>query len=232
MDRPYCNRCKDELKPGVITRYNEYTTDHKEYVKCGCRYTPKEMGIPRYAWNNDKYPIFKEVDRSVIVGLQKYIKDFKIYDANPNVRLSNKKIGLFLSSVQGSGKTYLTTYVLQKLAYEFGVKSYYITAYDFLEIGKSWDAGDKEMVEFLHDIELLAIDDIAAAQMTERADAIMTKLIDYRYRECKPMILAADKSLDQIEKIMFTSEGAASRICSRITEFCEIISLGDISFRV
>jgi chromosomal replication initiation ATPase DnaA len=230
-ERPFCVRCKDNMHPGIITVYNKEMTDKIGYRKCGCRYTPDEMNIPDYVWNNDLRPMYAEVPQDVRDTIDEYIESVKPYNADPSVAKIVHKVGLLLTSVQGAGKTYLTAYVLQKLAYTKGIKCHYITVYDLVELGRSWDDYDSEKVEFVERVEMLALDDIAAIKMTNWSDAFLTKLIDYRYRRGLPMILASDRSLDDLESHMFVSEHTARRICSRLRECCVLLELPNISYR-
>jgi DNA replication protein DnaC len=235
MARPFCERCKHGGTPGVIVIYNKYMEDGKGYRKCGCRYTPDEMNIPDYVWDNDTRLMYKEVPERVTYVINNYIEKYEIYNADPAVQKRVAKVGLLLTSTQGAGKTYLTAYVLQKLAYTKGVKGYYTTAYDLVEMGKSWDDYDRAKVSYLERVELLAIDDLAAIKMTEWSDAFLTKLIDYRYRRGLPMILAFDRKLEDISGNMkvFASEHTAARIVSRIRECCIALELPwDMSFRI
>lgn len=170
------------------------------------------IGIDKRFWNLPKFKIEKD-NANAFKAVEKFIK-------NPG------KTGLFLYGDAGSGKTHLAV----KIAQEIGLNTKFVkTSKLLLEMksnfdGKSWQ--NEAMVKKLSEIELLILDDLGAEKTTEWVAETFYLLIDERYGKMLPIIITSNLSLEEIEKRF------GDRICSRITEMCQVIKIDSEDARI
>ena len=113
---------------------------------------------------------------------------------------------LTILGAPGMGKTHLIA-ALCMGAIDHGLTSRYITAIDAIRgIKRSWAKGagitEQEAIKELTTPDLLAIDDISGETGGERERVYLRDIINTRYAELKPTILASSESKATLDKIL------------------------------
>lgn len=102
--------------------------------------------------------------------------------------------GLYIySKVKGSGKTYLACILANEIAARRPFSIKFITLPDLIELVKSKDEYDKQTIDGLYACRLLILDDIGAHDAGQAwINEAIFRLIDYRYRERRPVIFTSN----------------------------------------
>lgn len=142
-----------------------------------------------------------------------------------------QKTGLYLVGNFGTGKTFLMSYLLYKLAIE-GLSGVIIYMPDFIEDLKSMFQEPqklKEMIDMMKETDLLIFDDIGAENLNPWArDHIIGSILNHRMNR-KPTFFTSNYELDALqEHFSFTNkdgdeEYKGQRIMDRIRPFVEVI---------
>jgi len=180
------------------------------------------------------------------IGTRYFNKTFRNYEAKGNekavseCRLFCKNFvknlaegrGLFLTGTVGTGKTHLIAAIIDYIARiykrKYNLLIIYFTSTGLLsELKSSYE--DKTSDELISDIKhctLLVIDDFGAEKTTDWVLETYFEIIDYRYANLYPTIIATN--LTDIEIKQKLSE----RIMSRIYESCKGIKLTGKDYRL
>ena len=141
--------------------------------------------------------------------MQKTGKDFdwSLYgeDTEPQKKIVNAFVtryaefersgrGLYIfSKVKGSGKTFLACILANEIAARRPFSLKFITLPDLIELVKSRDELDRQTLDGLYACRLLIMDDIGAHDGGQAwINEAIFRLIDYRYRERRPVIFTSN----------------------------------------
>lgn len=121
----------------------------------------------------------------------------------------------------GTGKTHYAYSVLRAIA-ETGTRSSWAayTAADLYAQLRPRTGRDSEATfETITGADVLFVDDMGAAKLTEWTEEVTYRLINHRYEQCKPGIFTSNVPPSQLRDVL------GERIASRLTEMCERITL-------
>lgn len=121
----------------------------------------------------------------------------------------------------GTGKTHYGYSVLRALA-DVGSNSNWtaLTAADLYAQLRPRAGRDTEAeYEKITGVDVLFIDDLGAAKLTEWTEEVTYRLINHRYEQCKPGIFTSNVPPAQLR------DALGERIASRLTEMCERVAL-------
>ena len=177
------------------------------------------------------------------IGARFFDKTFINYTGNPQAIAICKKWasgyrencrtgrGLFFTGNVGTGKTHLIAAIIDYIArikkrLHFN-KIIYRNATSLLnEIRSSYDNnGFDTVLDRFKNAHLLIIDDLGAEKTTDWVLDIFFEIIDYRYAELKPVIIATNLTPAEIKAKL------DERIMSRIYEMCIGIKLTGKDYR-
>jgi DNA replication protein DnaC len=124
--------------------------------------------------------------------------------------------GLLIAGGTGSGKTQLAVSTARAIINKYLEWVKFTTVYDFLEAAKNFKAREERNNPYdsIINAELVVVDDLGADRLTDFAINELIALIDYRYREMKPIILTTNLSKHDL------SEYLNPRVTSRLSEMC------------
>ncbi|MFJ5644102.1 ATP-binding protein [Streptomyces sp. NPDC093223] len=121
----------------------------------------------------------------------------------------------------GTGKTHYAYSVLRAVA-ETGSRNGWAsyTAADLYAQLRPRTGRDSEATfETIAGTDVLFVDDLGAAKLTEWTEEVTYRLINHRYEQCKPGIFTSNVPPTQLR------DALGERIASRLTEMCERITL-------
>lgn len=128
---------------------------------------------------------------------------------------------LLIVGPTGTGKTHYAYSVLRAVA-ETGRTTGWAayTAADLYARLRPRTGRDSEAeFESIADTDVLFIDDIGAAKLTEWTEEVTYRLINHRYEQCRPGIFTSNVPPNQLRDVL------GERIASRLTEMCERVVL-------
>ena len=137
------------------------------------------------------------------------------------------KTGLFLFGNVGTGKTYASACIANRLM-EAGKTVLVMTLGLYInKLQREWAEAEKDVLEHVKNCDLLIIDDMGVENITEWTQDKVFTLIDTRYRAEKPLIITtnlvlSNKNLspEQIKARLSIESRFNSRIADRINEIC------------
>lgn len=233
---PKCEMCGKEQKLiGDTYKYYDYNCDCLGENYC------RERNIRE---GKDKIKWIKGLKRSSGIGERFFNKIFTNYKGNEKVSNECRKWvknysenyksgkGLFLTGNVGTGKTHLLAAIIdyiarvkKRLTLNFIV--YRNTTSMLNEIRNSYENKDfKEVIGNFKNCDLLMIDDLGAEKITDWVLDIFFEIIDYRYSELKPIIIASNLTDLEIKQKL------DERIMSRIYEMCKGLKLTGKDYRL
>jgi len=138
----------------------------------------------------------------------------------------------------GCGKTHLLCALLREASY--GVSSRFISSDELLQLIKdsfnqrsvpSWEREEEEahsgvILDYLCEIEILALDDLGAERITKWSAATIGYIINRRYNDMKPTYISSNLDLNEL------SEQFDARISSRLSQMCICIHLDGSDRRI
>ena len=171
------------------------------------------------------------------LGYKYLVKDLELEStAEPNDILKEfydnygkKQKAIYLYGTFGSGKTYILSALLNKLA-EKNIKSIIIHVPELMRsIKESFnDSSYKDKMEALMNVEILLLDDIGAEYLTEWArDEILEPILNYRMENNLATFFTSNYSIDELEKHFSLGSNLlrARRILDRIKTLAKEVDL-------
>lgn len=109
--------------------------------------------------------------------------------------------GLYIySKCKGSGKTFLACILANEITARRPFSMKFITLPDLIELVKSKDELDRQTLEGLYACRLLILDDIGAHDGGKAwINEAIFRLIDYRYRERRPVIFTSNCEASKLD---------------------------------
>ena len=140
-----------------------------------------------------------------------------------------KQKAIYLYGTFGSGKTYILSALLNKLA-EKNIKSIIIHVPELMRsIKESFnDSSYKDKMEALMNVEILLLDDIGAEYLTEwTRDEILEPILNYRMENNLATFFTSNYSIDELEKHFSLGSNSlrARRILDRIKTLAKEVDL-------
>ncbi|MFF4346762.1 ATP-binding protein [Streptomyces sp. NPDC001530] len=183
----------------------EFVRQH--FLKCADEQRQKciahfETKVPRRYASAQPNPIARAWAQSVV--------------ANPDDTRS-----LLVVGPTGTGKTHYAYAVLRAIA-EIGRPTGWAayTAADLYAQLRPRTGRDSEATfESISDTDVLFVDDLGAAKLTEWTEEVTYRLINHRYEQCRPAIFTSNVPPTQLR------DALGERIASRLTEMCERVTL-------
>lgn len=135
--------------------------------------------------------------------------------------------GLFIHGGTGAGKSFLLGCIANRLVQTLTVK--YMVYADFLDTLRSSfgtrDTGlEQDLVSMVNNVDLLLLDDLGVEKPTEFALKSLAQIIDFRYRNCKPVVVTSNFTLEEL-KNRTQNDLYGERIVWRLIETCNILNL-------
>ncbi|MHB1334496.1 MAG: DnaA ATPase domain-containing protein [Candidatus Humimicrobiaceae bacterium] len=232
---PECEFCGKEYKSDS-SRWLYYEPDcdcaHKKYVK-ECQLLTGKNKIDR----------IRNIKINSGIGQRFYHKTFLNYSGNKakkdcmewaknyreNIKLGK---GLFLTGTVGTGKTHLLSAIIDYIArvkksLNFNDIIYRTTPAMLNEIRNSYENKDfEDVINKFKDCHLLIIDDLGAEKTTDWVLDIFFEIIDSRYADLRPVIIASNLTAIEIKQKL------DERIMSRIYEMSMGIKLTGSDWRL
>lgn len=121
----------------------------------------------------------------------------------------------------GTGKTHYAYSVLRAIA-ETGRTADWAayTAADLYAHLRPRTGRDSEAeFESVSGVDVLFVDDLGAAKLTEWTEEVTYRLINHRYEQCRPGVFTSNVPPGQLRDVL------GERIASRLTEMCERVTL-------
>lgn len=121
----------------------------------------------------------------------------------------------------GTGKTHYAYSVLRAIA-ETGTTTGWAayTAADMYARLRPRTGRDSEAeFEAIAGTDVLFVDDLGAAKLTEWTEEVTYRLVNHRYEQCRPAIFTSNVPPGQLRDVL------GERIASRLTEMCERVTL-------
>ena len=149
--------------------------------------------------------------------------------------IKKENIGLILHGVPGTGKTFLSfciaNYLIDRYVPVIAISSIGILS----RIKETYNSygieGEAEIIRTIQNADLLVLDDLGAENDTDWTKSMIYEIIDFRYRNEKPMIVTTNLSMDALKKKL-TSDDGVSRTYDRIIEMCQPVEVKGESKRV
>lgn len=237
-----CSYCGKEYKKSNIdvTGMSDATKERLEYIPdCNCLHE-------KFEEQREKERKELEIERKRIVlenKINKYKKisvvdkkfnesTFEKADKDKIIKLAakytkallekNDNFGLMLYGNVGTGKTYASACIANKLMSK-GKTVLAISLSQYLsKIRQEWDEAENKLLEAIETCDLLILDDFGIEKSSEWVEEKIFNLVDRRYRAEKSMVITTNLIFDKDpEKCEFMEKlDKKGRIRDRIVEMC------------
>lgn len=159
-------------------------------------------------------------DKTTALKAKKMINDFIM----KYQYFKDAGMGLYIfSTINGSGKTMLSSCVLNEIVKRYHGSVKFINVLDFLELTKKGFDGQDEDVNAIYQAGLLVIDDLGVQASKEWTDTVLYRLINERYIDRLPTIYTSNVPIDYLK--------VNERIRRRIDDTTYLVKLPEESIR-
>ncbi len=218
---------KEELKRSSMHKLSDF---EKERLKDNGKFMIDRIRHAKKCGIGTRY-LFKTFRNYEVKGNEKAVGECRLYCKNFAKNLHEGR-GLFLTGTVGTGKTHLIAAIIDYIARiykrKYNLLIMYFTSIGLLsELKNSYE--DKTSDELIFDIKhctLLVIDDFGAEKTTDWVLETYFEIIDYRYSNLFPTIIATNLTDKEIK------EKLSERIMSRIYEVNKGIKLVGKDYRL
>lgn len=210
---------------------------------------PLMVGYDVVTWRVCKWGIRRKIEKLCARWklprrfLDKTFADYEITAANKSAVglakyfITNGGAGrwIYYYGTTGTGKTFLATLIAR--AFVANLKEVVFGTVPVLldEIKKTFDQKEgerKDIIGFYGRCNLLILDDMGVSKPSEWNVSALYQIIDARYNRNLPTIITSNYSLEELEaRLTVGDKWSAQRIISRLSEMCEVQSLGDKDLR-
>jgi len=213
-----CQRCQDTGRVYI---------DDEKFIICEC-YNSRKDDLQRLATalpsriamasfdkvNVNLYqPQFRSQARKIFTYVQKFCDDISKTPGQ----------GLFIHGPTGSGKSYLMGCIANYLCSHMSVK--YLVYADFLDSlratfnSRETGSSEQQLIDEVKNVGLLLLDDLGVEKPTEFSLKNLAQIIDYRYRNCLPLVVTSNFTLDELIR-RSQADLYGERIVWRLSECC------------
>jgi DNA replication protein DnaC len=128
---------------------------------------------------------------------------------------------LLIVGPTGTGKTHYAYSVLRAIAETGRATGWaaYTAADLYAQLRPRTGRDSEATFEAIADTDVLFVDDLGAAKLTEWTEEVTYRLINHRYEQCRPGIFTSNVPPMQLR------DALGERIASRLTEMCERVTL-------
>lgn len=159
-------------------------------------------------------------DKTTALKAKKMINDFIMKYQH----FKEAGMGLYIfSTISGSGKTMLSSCVLNEILKRYHGNTKFVNILDFLEMTKKGFDGNDEDVNAIYQASLLVIDDMGVQMSKEWIDTVLYRMINERYVERLPTIYTSNVPIDHLK--------INERIRRRIDDTTYLVKLPEESIR-
>lgn len=149
--------------------------------------------------------------------------------------IKKENIGLILYGKPGTGKTFLSfciaNYLLNRYVPVIAISSIGILSRIKETYNSYGTEGEAEIIRTIQNADLLVLDDLGAENNTEWAKEKLYEIIDFRYRNEKPIIITTNLSMEALQSKLTGNDGI-SRTYDRIIEMCQPVEVKGDSKRI
>ena len=218
-----CSRCQDTGRIYI---------DDDRFEVCGCNEATKAemlrtavnlpVRLAKASFSNVDTKLYQPQFRKQAAKIFEYVQKYC-----DNIE-STPGHGLFIHGPTGSGKSYLLGCIANHLFTQMPVK--YLVYADFLDSLRATfntrDNGNSEqqLIDEVKNTGLLLLDDLGVEKPTEFALKYLAQIIDYRYRNCLPIVVTSNFTQDEL-KNRTQNDLYGERIVWRLIEICSILNL-------
>lgn len=134
--------------------------------------------------------------------------------------------GFYFWGNVGAGKTHTATALANELMEKQMVEVLFLSMPETVSrVKKTFDSPlktiDASLFDKMKEVELLVIDDLGVEKLSDWLESEMYQIVDYRWKNQKPMIITSNQSLDDLYKHY------KPQIASRIWSCCKAIKFAD-----
>lgn len=212
----HCPRCQDTGMVNTEGRYVVCTcakAKRAQLLRQRANLPVRIAGASFAGANFDLYqPEYRAQARKIYSYVQKFCNELK----------TNPGQGLFIHGSTGSGKSYLLGCIANYLLEDMSV--HYIVYADFLDslratFNRDTEYSEQQMVDEVKNVDLLLLDDLGIEKPTEFSLKYLAQIVDYRYRNLKPLVVTSNFTITELIKRSQT-DLYGERIVWRLKEFC------------
>lgn len=242
MKCKYCG--KEYIKnPAILPDWMPLSMKEQiEFIpSCDCLEKQKILEMERAEKERQHQCILNKVKKYKDISVidNKFLKSrFEIADMNSNVMSladkysnsflkENLKTGLFLFGNVGTGKTFASACIANRLMKAGKTVLFMNLGLYINKLQREWAEAEKDVLEYVKNCDLLIIDDMGVENVKEWTQDKVFSLIDARYRAEKPLIVTTNLVLtnsiltkEQISAKLSIESRFSSRVSDRINEMC------------
>lgn len=150
-------------------------------------------------------------------------------------KIKKENIGLIFHGAPGTGKTFLSfciaNYLIDRYVPTIAISSIGILSRIKETYSSYGKEGEAEIIRTIQNADLLVLDDLGAENNTEWSKEKLYEIVDFRYRNEKPIVITTNLSMDAL-KNKLTGEDGVSRTYDRIIEMCQPVEIKGESKRI
>lgn len=160
----------------------------------------------------DNFDAITSAQQSALAVARRYAEQFDTH--------AEAGTGLIFSGNVGTGKSHLAAAILQSQLERRGV--FYATCADLIRmVRETWRKGaaksEREVLRFLAEIDLLAIDEVGVQYGTESEQHTLFDVLDLRWREVKPTLLLTNQDAAGLKAYL------GERTYDRLRDTCRMV---------
>lgn len=206
-----CRKCEEERRASELQAEADRTVKairERLQAKLGQAAIPKRF-IGR---TFDNFEAVTPNQRAALTIAREYAEQFDQHAAAGT--------GLIFSGNVGTGKSHLAAAILQSQVERRGV--FYATCADLIRmVRETWRKGsaksEREVLRFLSEIDLLAIDEVGVQYGTESEQHTLFDVLDLRWREVKPTLLLTNQDAAGLKTYL------GERTFDRLRDTCRMV---------
>ncbi|MDD4658410.1 MAG: ATP-binding protein [Eubacteriales bacterium] len=216
-----CPRCQDTGMVAIDGKYLACTCTQAKRRQLFLQRANLPVRIADATFASVKFDIFAAEHRSQAKRIYAYVKKF----CDELKKNTSSSQGLFIHGPTGSGKSYLLGCIANYLAEQMSVR--YMVYADFLDslratFNRDAEHSEQQLMAEVKNVDLLLLDDLGIEKPSEFSLKYLAQIIDYRYRNLKPVVVTSNFTLNElIERTKTDLYG--ERIVWRLGEICSNI---------
>lgn len=212
-----CRNCQDTGMVYINDRYQPCTCLAAKQITMMRRAVSLPTRLAEAAFDKANFELYQPQFRSQARKIFDYVKGFC-----DNLKAQPSK-GLYVHGPTGSGKSYLMGCIANYLCPQMSVK--YMVYADFLDLvratynSRETELSEQQMIDEVKNVDMLLLDDLGVEKPTEFSLKNLAQIIDYRYRNCLPLVVTSNFTLEELIQRSQT-DLYGERIVWRLSECC------------